>query len=316
LNATSRETGRRSWRAAALLCLFAHAATAAEPLPLAPLEVRIEVLGPGGKLVGWVDPEKQFAFRLGFVAGAIYGPVVKRAQDIQGERGRRVQIDLANLAREAEAAAATLRADLKEKGLRVEPEETRFARVSNGARIIGVDEVNVSGFVSMKDGTLLHLAWFDRPCRIRGEHETSTSVTEYAIEIEKAGLHWIWDEFIGDKRHRIRNVDTAGDLALVARLGTTKKDTGATSAIVRIEAPQPAYPEELRVSNKEGKVVAWVYVDAKGEVFAVSVRKSDDEAFSRAALAAFSRWRFRPATRDDKPAPFIGEFEVLFKLTD
>jgi TonB family protein len=202
--------------------------------------------------------------------------------------------------------------------LRVEPEDCRFARVSTVMRLIGVEQVDLYGRFMMVDGSSLMLAWFDRPCRILGRREIAGSVVEHSIDIPAAGFHWLWEERIETGRVRIRNIDTAGEIKLAARLGFLRKGSHPVDydKARRIESPSPYYPESLRRRNIEGKVVAWLYVDAKGDVFGIAVRKSDDSAFAAAAIAAFRRWRFEPATREEQPTPFVGEYVIDFQLTD
>jgi len=81
-----------------------------------------------------------------------------------------------------------------------------------------------------------------------------------------------------------------------------------------LKTPPPTYPEALRRANIEGKVIAWIYVDASGRVNAVSIRESPHKLFSQATIAAISQWEYRAPTKDGKPKPFISEYVLDFKL--
>jgi TonB family protein len=65
---------------------------------------------------------------------------------------------------------------------------------------------------------------------------------------------------------------------------------------VAIYAPPPDFPIEARERRLTGSGVALLYVDPRtGEVTSVRMEKSMGHAMlDQAALAAFSRWRFKP----------------------
>jgi TonB family protein len=78
----------------------------------------------------------------------------------------------------------------------------------------------------------------------------------------------------------------------------------------------PVYPPAAQRGNIEGVVVAYVRVDAEGAVRSVKIRRSPHELLSDAAEEALLKWRFRPRVKDGKPAPFVGEYQITFRLTD
>ncbi len=65
----------------------------------------------------------------------------------------------------------------------------------------------------------------------------------------------------------------------------------------RLDAAEVGYPQG---ASGDATVVLVVVVDANGEVTDVMVREGAPP-FSDAAVAAVRRWRFAPATKDDRP---------------
>ncbi len=63
-------------------------------------------------------------------------------------------------------------------------------------------------------------------------------------------------------------------------------------------APRPEYPVEARSRHMTGHGIALLQINQKtGEVIAAQMEKSTGHAMlDHAALAAFSRWRFKPGT--------------------
>ena len=77
---------------------------------------------------------------------------------------------------------------------------------------------------------------------------------------------------------------------------------------------QPEYPEAARQAKLEGQVVVEFVVELDGHVLRASVRKSTDERFNAAALAAVQRWVFVPALAEGKPVASGMQVPVVFKL--
>ena len=84
----------------------------------------------------------------------------------------------------------------------------------------------------------------------------------------------------------------------------------------KISGERPGYPEEARQAGLEGKLTAWLHVDAKGDVTRVEIRESPGPLFSDEAIAKFSTWKFRPEVKDGRPVAFIGEYTIIFRLKD
>lgn len=80
---------------------------------------------------------------------------------------------------------------------------------------------------------------------------------------------------------------------------------------------RPDYPPTLKAQGIEAEVILAVTVDADGTVGAVKVIKGTKHAeFDKAAVAAATRERYSPATKDGTPIPNQVQFTVRFRLTD
>ena len=73
----------------------------------------------------------------------------------------------------------------------------------------------------------------------------------------------------------------------------------------------PTFPRQAIQQGITGKVVAWVHVAPNGSVTNVEIRSSSNRIFDREVIRALSQWRFAP-----EPVGFIGEYEIVFNLTD
>ena len=84
----------------------------------------------------------------------------------------------------------------------------------------------------------------------------------------------------------------------------------------KISGERPQYPEEAREAGVEGKLTAWLHVDAKGDVTEVEIKESPGPLFSEEAIAKFSKWKFKPEIKAGRPIAFIGEYTIIFRLKD
>jgi len=73
----------------------------------------------------------------------------------------------------------------------------------------------------------------------------------------------------------------------------------------------PTFPRQALQQGITGRVVAWVYVSPNGSVSNVEIKSSSNRLFDREVVRALSQWRFNP-----EPVGFIGEYEIVFNLTD
>jgi len=74
---------------------------------------------------------------------------------------------------------------------------------------------------------------------------------------------------------------------------------------------QPSFPRQALQQGITGKVIAWVHVAPNGSVTNVEIKQSTNRLFDREVVRALSQWRFNP-----EPVGFIGEYEIVFNLTD
>ena len=73
----------------------------------------------------------------------------------------------------------------------------------------------------------------------------------------------------------------------------------------------PTFPRQALQQGITGRVVAWVHVAPNGSVSNVEIKSSSNRLFDREVVRALSQWRFNP-----EPVGFIGEYEIVFNLTD
>jgi protein TonB len=78
--------------------------------------------------------------------------------------------------------------------------------------------------------------------------------------------------------------------------------------------PNPEYSDKGRKKKINGAVAVTMIVTADGTVRDVKVSKGLEESLDRQAIAAVSKWRFEPATKDGKPVAVHLDVEVDFRL--
>ena len=78
-----------------------------------------------------------------------------------------------------------------------------------------------------------------------------------------------------------------------------------------LQRVNPAFPRQALQQGITGRVVAWVHVAPNGNVTNVEIKQSSNRLFDREVVRALSQWRFNP-----EPVGFIGEYEIVFNLTD
>ena len=90
--------------------------------------------------------------------------------------------------------------------------------------------------------------------------------------------------------------------------------TGATTAPTLIYKIEPEFSEEARKARFEGTVVLYAEVDQSGRAINVRVMRSVGLGLDEKAIAAVAQWRFKPGTRNGKPAAMPATIEVNFRL--
>jgi TonB family protein len=94
----------------------------------------------------------------------------------------------------------------------------------------------------------------------------------------------------------------------------------AQSAIKITRAPQviykedPEYSDEARKAHYEGVVVLAFDVDPSGRAINIRVVRSLGLGLDEKAIAAITRWKFRPAEAGNKTVTAPAEVQVTFRL--
>lgn len=97
----------------------------------------------------------------------------------------------------------------------------------------------------------------------------------------------------------------------------TRQNEGALieARPVAFKNKPPAYPRKAVLSGYQGMVVLKVEVLSSGESRTIEIIKSSGYSMlDSSALKAIRRWRFRPATRNDRPVDSWLEIPIKFKI--
>lgn len=89
---------------------------------------------------------------------------------------------------------------------------------------------------------------------------------------------------------------------------------GAVVPPEAVFAPDPRYPEAARRARRPGMVVLQATIDRDGRVTDLEVLRGAPFGMTEAALAAVRRWRFRPATLEDRPVAVYYHLTVRFQV--
>ncbi len=81
---------------------------------------------------------------------------------------------------------------------------------------------------------------------------------------------------------------------------------------VPVRTIAPEYPAAMRANGTSGVVFLACEIDDKGTVTDAKVAKTTNEAFNDAAVAAVTKWKFRPAQKDGKPVSIRITLPVKF----
>ena len=83
------------------------------------------------------------------------------------------------------------------------------------------------------------------------------------------------------------------------------------------DAFQPAYPSDMRLGEREGRVVVRVLIGADGRVKDVQqISATSPSFFESTRKQALSKWRFKPGTRDGVAIEAWQTIAVRFMLDD
>jgi protein TonB len=77
---------------------------------------------------------------------------------------------------------------------------------------------------------------------------------------------------------------------------------------------RPQYPFEMRRNGVAGEVVVEFIIDTEGNVVNARAIRSSHEAFEAAAVAAVSKWKFRPGRKGARDVPTHMQVPIVFTL--
>lgn len=92
-----------------------------------------------------------------------------------------------------------------------------------------------------------------------------------------------------------------------AQTETTKPEPISTIA--------PQYPEEARKKLEEGEVVLEIVVKSDGTVGEITTISSDNKVFTKAAVQAVSKWKFKPAENNGEAVSSRMRVPIPFKIS-
>jgi TonB family protein len=81
-----------------------------------------------------------------------------------------------------------------------------------------------------------------------------------------------------------------------------------------VDHPAPVYPPEAKERHIQGKVVLALTIDKTGTARDIRVLTSPDQVLSDSAIAAVSRWHYRPYQLNGFPVEVQSTVEVSFDL--
>ena len=83
---------------------------------------------------------------------------------------------------------------------------------------------------------------------------------------------------------------------------------------VLIKEIKPRYTDSAKARGVQGVVEVTADVLSNGSVGAVKVTQSLDPDLDEQAVVAVKEWKFKPATKDDKPVDVEVQIELTFTL--
>jgi hypothetical protein len=183
--------------AAALISGFGLAATAAQPGSSEPLVVPVAYYGETSEKSSPDRQPRDLAFVLGAIPGAIGGSAKQAFAKLDIGRQESVRLNLDELSARAKRQAAELD-ESTSSWLQITPQDARFARVATLVWFSTRQPVQEAiGFVDSETGNTLTLLYFDRPCRLTGNHvfpataSRGAMMVDYDLKVESAGFVWM-----------------------------------------------------------------------------------------------------------------------------
>ncbi len=134
----------------------------------------------------------------------------------------------------------------------------------------------------------------------------------------------LYARFLVSIPERAADANTYIAQAAALRQSTRRPSAATSSTAVRIGgnvlAPkllakvEPTYSEEARAARLSGTAVLWLEVDANGVPQNITVLRSPGLGLDAEAIAAVTKWRFQPGTKNGVPVAVLATIEVNFRL--
>ena len=87
---------------------------------------------------------------------------------------------------------------------------------------------------------------------------------------------------------------------------------GTVNAPGPVHKVDPKYPSTLMDARIEGEVILYGVIRKNGSVDSVQLVRGVDSRLDANAMAAFSEWKFEPATRDGQPVDLEAIVHIPF----
>jgi TonB family protein len=97
------------------------------------------------------------------------------------------------------------------------------------------------------------------------------------------------------------------------RLPGLPHTVGQISAPTPMRKVDPKYPQDLIQDHVEGEVILYAVIRADGSVDSIQIVRKLDKQLDANAVAAFSQWKFAPATKNDQPVDLEAIVHIPFK---
>jgi hypothetical protein len=159
------------------------------------IAVPIRFVDVGGNAISARDRPMNATAMLGVIPGGVFGAPDYSLQTERLGKIPALPINLSDLQVALNEQSSTLTKDAETAGWKIDPADTRLARVATTITHEGTSGLMVGFVDSASKGNLL-LVFFDRPCRVTGtvlvqprEDQTTTFVID--VDIEQAGLNWL-----------------------------------------------------------------------------------------------------------------------------
>jgi TonB family protein len=90
------------------------------------------------------------------------------------------------------------------------------------------------------------------------------------------------------------------------------RSVGELNAPDPIRKVDPKYPQDLILEHVQGEVILYGVIRSDGNVDSIQLVRSVDKQLDANAIAAFSQWKFHPATKDGQAVPVEAIVHIPF----